>query len=267
MSVINRSSVNTPTGGSYRYWQDEDFTRMEAQLMSEGVDTASSATALEVTEKRDAERLQEVGIAKERANQSIQLERKMTMEKEMAVLRVEEVESKKIQASARVEEAEGVKLSNIREAEGDREASALEGKGIGEREAAVGSGEASAIRQKGLAEAEAKERLADALSRFEEEGLLALLGEKFIEKDKDVGVAIARAYEDADMKVIQTGDSRPKDLLEMATSVDSGAKLGGMLESLKQTLGIDIADLIKKRASGEVKPKEEKEPLPKKKEA
>ncbi len=242
----------------------------EAKLVQINAKREADVEALqaqEVTEKRDAERVQQVGIANEKANQSIQEEKKMTMEREMAVLRVEEVEAKKIQATALVEEAEGIKVSNIRKAEGDKESQALEGKGIGEREAAIGSGEASAIRQKGLAEAEAKERLADALSRFEEEGLLALLGEKFIEKDKDVGVAIARAYEDADMKVIQTGDSRPKNLLEMATSVDSGAKLGGMLESLKQTLGIDIADLIKKRASGEVKPKAEKKAQPQKKEA
>jgi hypothetical protein len=51
MSVINRSPVNTTSGTGYRYWQDEDFTRMEARLMSEGVDMNTSSTALEVTER------------------------------------------------------------------------------------------------------------------------------------------------------------------------------------------------------------------------
>lgn len=240
----------------------------EAKLVQINAKREADVEALqaqEVTEKRDAERLQQVGIANEKTNQSIQQEKKMTMEKEMAVLRVEEVEAKKIEASARVEEAEGIKVSNIRKAEGDKEAQALDGKGLGERAAAIGEGEATAIKQKGFAEADAKERLADALSRFEEQGLMALLGEKYIEKDKDVGVAIAKAYEDADMKVIQTGNSKPKNLLDMATSVDSGAKLGGMLDSLKKTLGVDVADLIKKRGKGNVKPAAKKPVQPKKK--
>ncbi len=207
--------------------------------------------ALEVTEKRDAERKQAVGVADEKANQSIQEEKRSTAEREMAVLQVMEVEAKKIEAFARVEEAEGVKLANIREAEGEREAQALEGKGFGEKAAAIGEGEAKAIRDKGLAEAEAKEKLADALSRFQEEGLFALLGEKFIEKDKDVGIAVAKAYQDADLKVIQTGNSKPKDLLDVLTSADSGAKIGGMMEGLKQTLGVDVSSLLKKKDASE----------------
>jgi len=203
--------------------------------------------ALELTEKRDAERSEIVGIANEKAAQSIQEQKRATMEKEMAVQQVKDVEAKKIEAFARIEEAEGVKQSQIREAQGLKEAQALEGKGLGEKAAFIGSGEAKAIREKGLAEAEAKEKLADALSRFQEEGLWALLGEKFIEKDKEVGIAVAKAYEDADMKVIQTGNSQPKDLLELLTSADGGAKMGGMLDSLKKTLGVDLKDLLKKK--------------------
>ncbi len=155
-----------------------------------------------------------------------------------------EVEQKKIEAEALVEEAEGIKRSNIREAEGQREAEALAGKGLGEKSAAIGQGEAKAILEKGLAEAEAKEKLAIALSKFAEEGLLALLGEKYIQKDKDVVVTIAKAYEDAEMKVIQTDDQKPENLMDFISSADSGARFGGMLEGLRKTLGIDVKDLV-----------------------
>lgn len=203
--------------------------------------------AAEMTEKRDAVKKREVGIANENAAQQIQEQKRMTAEKEMNVLRVNEVEARKIEASARVEEAEGMKQAAIREAEGEKQSNVLEGSGLGERAAAIGSGEATAIREKGLAEAQAKEKLADALSRFAEEGLFALLGEKFIEKDRDVGIAIAKAYEDADMKVIQTGDSKPEKLVDMLTSADAGAQVGGMLDSLKKTLGVDIEKFVKDR--------------------
>lgn len=212
--------------------------------------------ALEQTESRDAEKKKQVGIANEVAEQSIQEEKKNTTTKEMAVQRVRDVETKKIEAAAVVEEAEGYRQAEIKKAEGDREAEALQGRGMGEKAAAIGEGEAKAIKEKGLAEAEAKHKLADALSRFQEEGLLALLGERAIEKDESIGVAIAKAYEDADLKVIQTGESKPKDLLEVLTSTDSGAKLGGMLESLKKTTGLDLDKLMKKdRKKTEAKPK------------
>lgn len=192
---------------------------------------------------------QQVGIVNEHANQKIQEEKKGTAEREMAVLRVKQVEDKKIEASARIEEAEGVRQAMIKEADGEREAQDLEGQGLGKRAAAIGSGEAQAIKDKGLAEAEAKERLADALSRFQEKGLLALLGERAIEKDEAVGVAISKAYSDAKIKVIQTGESKPKDLLDLLTSAGGGARMGGMIEGLKETLGIDLNDLFKKNSN------------------
>ena len=201
----------------------------------------------EAVEARDAERKQKVGIADEHANQNIQLEKKNTAEKEMAVLRVQEVENKKIEATARIEEAEGVRQALIKKADGEREAQTMEGLGLGKRAAAIGSGEAEAIKEKGLAEAEAKERLADALSRFKDSGLLALLGERAIEKDEAVGIAISKAYEDAKIKVIQTGESKPKDLMDLMTTAGGGAKLGGMLEGLKETVGIDLKELIAKK--------------------
>jgi len=214
--------------------------------------------AQEVTQTRDADRKKQVGMAEERAHQNIQEEKRITTEKEMAVQKVREVEAKKIEANARIEEAEGIKQSNIRQAEGYKESETLEGKGMGEKAAAIGSGEAQAIKEKGIASAEAKEKLADALSRFQEKGLLALLGEKHIEKDEAIGVAIAKAYEDAEMKVIQTGNSQPKNLIDVLSSADSGAKIGGMLEGLKQSLGIDLQDILKKRQEkGDLK-KEEK---------
>lgn len=217
------------------------------QIVAKKEADIEAIVALEITEKRDADRKKEVGASVEQANQRIQEEKKITTEKEMAVQNVREVEIKRIEATARIEEAEGYKQSNIRQAEGQRESEALEGKGLGEKAASIGIGEAQAIKEKGLAQAEAKEKLADALSRFQEKGLLALLGEKNIEKDKDIGVAIAKAYEDAEMKVIQTGESKPASLIELFTSVDSGAKIGGMLEGLKQSLGVDVVEMLKNK--------------------
>lgn len=205
--------------------------------------------AQEAVEKRDAEKKKQVGIANEHADQNIQLEKKVTAEKEMAVIRVMQVEDKKIEASARIEEAEGIRQAMIKKADGEKESQSLEGQGLGRRAAAIGSGEAQAIKDKGLAEAEAKERLADALSRFQEKGLLALLGERAIEKDEAVGVAISKAYEDAKIKVIQTGEGKPKDLIDLMTTAGGGAKVGGMLEGLKETLGIDLKDLLHRKHS------------------
>jgi len=202
--------------------------------------------AKEFTEKRDAERMMEVGVAKELAEQNVREEERKTMEKEMAVVKVQEVEQKKINANALIEEAEGVRQATIKRAEGEKQAEILSGMGAGERAAAIGAGEATAIREKGLAEAEAKEKLADALSRFQDKGLFALLGERSIEKDETVGVAAAKAYQDAKIKVIQTGEGKPKDLMDLITSAGGGAKVGSMLEGLQETLGIDLKDFLNK---------------------
>ena len=225
--------------------KEAKIVQIEAQREAD----VEAIRAQEAVETRDAEKKQQVGIANETANQNIQQEKKATAEKEMAVIQVMNVEAKKIEAQERIEEAEGIRQAMIKRADGEKQTQSLEGEGLGTRAAAIGSGEAQAIKEKGLAEAEAKERMADALSRFQEKGLLALLGEREIEKDEAVGVALAAAYEDANIEVIQTGDKQPKDLIELITSADSGAKIGGMLEGLSKTLGIDIKEVLKKKKS------------------
>ena len=92
----------------------------------------------------------------------------------------------------------------------------------------VGIAEASVVRAKGLAEAEAKEKMAEALNKFNEAAKII----RDIEKDERVGLAGMEALGTADLKVVSTGELRSfTDLF----SAKGGANLGAMLHSMQQT--------------------------------
>jgi uncharacterized membrane protein YqiK len=71
----------------------------------------------------------------------------------------------------------------------------------------MGNAEAEIIKAKGLAEAVAKDKLQEALNKFKDEAIRALVAEKVVAKDQAVGIATAKALEQADVKVFSGGES------------------------------------------------------------
>jgi flotillin len=182
--------------------------------------------------ERTAEKVKIVGIANENAQQEIKEQQRVTKEKEMAVIKVNDVQRAEITKDMNVVKADEDKQTTILRAEGDLEAKKKEAEGI----KVEGEAKADAERAMQLAPVEAQIVLAKEIG--ENEGYQQyLLGIENIGAYKIVGVEQAEALKVADIKIIaNTGEpvegmSNVMDLF----SAKGGTNIGAMLEGLAQT--------------------------------
>ena len=144
--------------------------------------------------------------------------------------RQKEAEAKKYEDTQRAE-AEKVK------AEAAKYAKEQEAAGI----AAIGRAEAEAIKQKGIAEAEALERKADAMAKY---GRAAIL-EMIVNTLPEMAAAIAKPLESIDKVTIIDGGSAGNGSGVSSMGGYVPAVLAKTIESVKETTGIDINEIIK----------------------
>ncbi len=182
--------------------------------------------------ERTAEKVKVVGIANENAQQDIKEQQRVTKEKEMAVIKVNDVKRAEITKDMNVVKADEDKQTTILRAEGDLQAKIKEAEGI----KVEGEAKADAERAMQLAPVEAQIVLAKEIG--ENEGYQQyLLGIENIGAYKIVGVEQAAALKVADIKVIaNTGDamSGVNNVMELFSS-KGGTNIGAMLEGLAQT--------------------------------
>ncbi len=182
--------------------------------------------------ERAAEKVKVVGIANENAQQDIKEQQRITKEKEMAVIQVNDVKRAEITKEMNIVKADEDRQATVLRADGDLEAKKKEAEGI----KVEGEARADAERAMQLAPVEAQIALAKEIG--ENEGYQQyLLGIENIGAYKIVGVEQADALKVADIKIIaNTGDpvegmSNVMDLF----SAKGGTNIGAMLEGLAQT--------------------------------
>lgn len=182
--------------------------------------------------ERTAEKEKAVGIANEQAHQQIKEQQRITKEKEMAVIKVNDVKRAEITKDMNVVKADEDKQTTILRAEGDLEAKKKEAEGI----KVEGEATADAERAMQLAPVEAQIVLAKEIG--ENEGYQTyLLGVENINAYKIVGTEQAAALKVSDIKIIaNTGDpvSGVTNVMDLFSS-KGGTDLGGMLEGLAQS--------------------------------
>lgn len=142
--------------------------------------------------------------------------------------RQKEAEAKKYEESQKAE-AEKIKAEALKYAK-EQEAAGI---------AAIGRAEAEAIREKGIAEAEALEKKADAMAKY---GRAAIL-EMVVNKMPEMAEAIAKPLESIDKVTIIDGGGAGTGVESMGGYVPS--VLAKTIESVKETTGIDINEIIK----------------------
>lgn len=230
---------------------------------------------------RKAEKDKTVGIANEQANQEIQLQAKITTERNMDVRKVEEVRQAEIQRDVAVVQAEkdqkvkvvnaeadkkvqvvtaeaekesvivraeGEKQSTVVRAEGDLEAAKREAEGT------QALGLAKAVAEKALLMAPVDTQITLAKEIGENEGYQQyLVTIKQIEVSGEVGKEMAKAIQNADLKVIansgdvQSGVGKLGDLF----TTTGGTNLTGMLSALSMTeQGKSLVDSVIGRIGG-----------------
>jgi flotillin len=175
------------------------------------------AEAEEKARQREIEKEKVIGEQEQLKAQKIAEMEKEAKEKEYNVIQVATIRQAKIDKEKAI-----VKANEQKEQEAIyREKKKLEGEGDRLRAEEQAKGEAAPILQKGLAEAEAKEALQEALNKFGDDAIRALVAEQIVEKDRQVGIETAQALKVADLKVFSGGNSDAQgfDLGKMISSM------------------------------------------------
>ena len=182
--------------------------------------------------ERTAEKEKAVGIANEQARQDIKEQQRITKEKEMAVIQVNDVKRAEITKDMNVVKADEDKQTTILRAAGDLDAKIKEAEGI------KVEGEARADAEKAMQLAPVQAQIALAQEIGENDGYQTyLLGVENISANQAVGLEQAEALKVAEIKIIaNTGDpvQGVTNVMDLFSS-KGGTELGAMLEGLAQT--------------------------------
>lgn len=210
---------------------------------------------------RTAEQQKQVGIANEKAKQDIQAEAKVTAERQMEVVRVNDVKKADINKqvvevnanaakAVAVTQASAAKEVAIVTADGQREATTL--KAEGDLQAALKS--AKGIEAEGLAKGVAETAILQApvtaqITLAKEIGenngyQTYLIQVRQVEASEKIGVANADALKAAEIKVIANGGNIQEGVSGIGDILSSkgGTAIGALVSALKQNP--DVASLL-----------------------
>lgn len=179
----------------------------------------SKAESVEAFTKRQIEKDKNIGIA--------------TQGKEMEIAKATEITNKQIVSANRtlvVGNADVEKDATIAKASGTAEAVRI----TGEKESDViklkGGAEASAIEARGLAEATAKDKMADALKKFNDAAVALERIRAWTEVEKVKYESLGNALSKADLKLVQSG--KGGSIFGFPLNAETGADIGQMLEAI-----------------------------------
>lgn len=238
--------------------------RREVQIESETrIDNANrikearikEAESDQLAKDREIERDEAVANREQGKKIAIAQQEQIVADEEMKVKRVREIKQEEIEKDQAIIKAQAEKEQQIISAaaekekvriiaEGYKEQMIQQGEGNAAKALAEAEAEATAIEKKGLAEAKVKIEMARALNMFTVDAIRALTAEQVVEKEKSVGLALAKALEAADLKFISAG--KVTSLLDLLSSAEGGAHLGAMIDSLQKTSDVDFNQLLNK---------------------
>ncbi|MFH1454201.1 MAG: SPFH domain-containing protein [Armatimonadota bacterium] len=184
------------------------------------------AIADEEARKREIQRDEEVAKRIQEKNRLIAEKEKEAVREQLEVTKVDKIKNaeiekeKKLVIAAQDKEVEEIYKQQQRlKGEGERSFLEEQAKGL-----------AAPIREKGYAEADAKEKLQEALNKFGDEAIRALVAEKIVAMQEAVGIAGAKALENADFRVFagsetdKAGFDIGKALEAITVASDQGAR-------------------------------------------
>ena len=248
------------------------LSRQEIAIKSKQAEIVEAENR-ELAEKRKIQADEQIAIRAQEKEKTVATMRQEAITKILDVERNEKVTRANIEADAKVKTAEGVRQSqiitaegtrqaNILQSEGEKAALVLKGDGLASQTSAVGTAEAAVIRAKKLAEAEGLSKIAEA-QKLQQDGAEKI---RIIEKDEKIGLELAKALAQADIKFY--GGGEPKSFMDLFKVGTGGLSAGGSLATFLDILrssdpkayakAMDVVETTKQKLiSEESKPKSE----------
>lgn len=161
------------------------------------------AVADQNAREQEIKRDEVVAMKEENKKQKISEQEKLAEEKRLEVTKVQEVTTAEIERQKQLIIAR--QQQEVEEI--NKERKRLEGEGDRDRAIQQAKGDAAPILERGLAEAQAKDALQEALNKFSDEAIRALVAEQIVDMQKQVGIETARALKNADVRLFAGGNS------------------------------------------------------------
>ncbi|MFO7819891.1 MAG: hypothetical protein R6V17_06585, partial [Halanaerobacter sp.] len=117
----------------------------------------------------------------------------------------------------------------------------LQGEGNAEKTRIEAKAKAQATKKQGLAEAKVEEEKAAAFNKYTDNAIKALTAEQIVNKEKEIGISLAQALQESDMKFINAGETN--NLLDLLGSASGGANLGAMIDTFNKTSDVNLGSL------------------------
>lgn len=210
--------------------------------------------SLQEVGQRKAEADKQIGISIEISAQEIKEQQRLTKEKEMSVVRVEEIKKAEIERDKNLVKADQDKQTNIIKADGEKQKVIINAEGIKQQNILHAEGSlqsqklgAEGIKAEGEAKAEAEKlmQLAPINAQIELAKEIGqnqsyqnyLLTLRKIESDQAIGIKQAEALKDADLKVIANGGDVADGMNKITDilSAKGGTNIAAMLSSIAQS--------------------------------
>lgn len=243
-----------------------------AEIDAQRVVDVQKQDALQQVGMRTAEQTTQVGMANERAKQAVQAEAKVTAERQMEVVRVNDVKKAEIgkqvitvnaeaarsaavvkagaDKEVAITVAQGQKDSTVLKAEGDLQAKLKEAEGL------QAEGLAKGVAETAILQAPVTAQITLAREIGSNDGYQTyLIQVRQVEANEKVGVANAEALKAADIKVIANGGTIQNGVGSISDILSSkgGTAIGGMISALAQNPdvaklvpGASVSDAVKK---------------------
>lgn len=202
----------------------------EVVLKQKEAEVREKALDAEVKKKAEAEK-----FARQQQSEAELYERQKKAEAEKFEL---ERQADAMKATAEAQKFEIEKKAEAMKATAEAQKFQKEQEAVGIR--MVGEAEAEAIRAKGLAEAEAMEKKAEAYQKYNN----AAMAEMLINVLPDIAGKISEPLKQIDkITIIGGGGNSESGIGDVAGNVP--AVMAKLFESMKETVGIDLADIVK----------------------
>lgn len=211
------------------------------------------AEADENGKKRQIERDEQVAKREQAKTQVVAEQEKLAQEKQYEVIKTKTIKQAEIDKEKAIIDA--TRQKEVQEIQ--KEQKRLEGEGEKLKLEELAIGNAAKIREDGKAQAAAKELLQDALNKFDDKAIRALVAESIVAMQKDVGIEAAKALAQSSMRIFVGGSEDGKGfdigkVLEAMNVSNEGAAIAVMNRIARMN---DLGFTLLPIAAGGEKPK------------
>ena len=173
------------------------------------------ADANEIAKKKEIDAQQAIDIREQEKVKAVNEKMKESEEKRLDVVKTQTLLQQDIDREQAIIKANEDKAT----AEIRKEQKRLEGEGERLRLEEIAKGTAASTREELLAEADGKAKLQEALSKFDENAIRAMVAQDIVQKDKEIGIELAKSIANADLKIYAGDDKQGFDIGKLIAGI------------------------------------------------